>query len=383
MLSFYLLWSLVYLLLLGYLKRVWLTQALQVHSIKVLEEKVSLLVPIRNESENLPELVRHLEKIEYSLLEVIFIDDQSSDGSKSLLENLILEKPFWKVLSSDGIGKKAALQKGISQAKGSIIVTTDADCDFNSNWLSVLLSPFSNSMVQLVAGPVMIQEMNSLLSYFQQLDWASIQLLTGVSFAKKSPLMCSGASLAFRRSAFETVEGYRGNENWLSGDDEFLLKKIVERFGPESVFYCPSKDVLVHTKGEETLKALLNQRIRWAGKWKAHQSIRHGLSAFAVFGVQLVWIGSLGLIFLTPLGWAWAVLVWGIKAISEKVALGAIASFYGYAVPGWAFISTSLLHPFYSIRVGIGAILGNYSWKGRRIQGNVNFGVNGNDRRRI
>ncbi|MCS5491755.1 glycosyltransferase [Algoriphagus limi] len=342
---------------------------------------VSLLVPIRNEVSRLSTLIQNLQKIHYPNLEIILIDDQSEDDSLELLEQLVGENPLFKIYSSDGVGKKAALKKGINQAKGEIIVTTDADCDFHPSWLETLLLPFQDSRIQLVAGPVLLRSSNTFLAYFQTLDWASIQLLTGVSFEMKSPLMCSGANLAFRKNAFEKVEGYIGNEHWLSGDDEFLLKKIVRKFGPESTCYMPSQKSLVTTEAEKNWQALFNQRIRWAGKWKAHESFFHAASAFLIVIFQLIWLGAFSLIFLKNWGFLWVFLIWVIKILAEFIFLGSITKFFKSPVPFWSFVLTSLWHPFYSVFIGLKAIRGNYQWKGRRIQGNVNFGNHGNDGR--
>ncbi|WP_161971806.1 glycosyltransferase [Algoriphagus kandeliae] len=360
---------------------VWLKIPGQKYSDHPFSPKVSLLIPIRNEASRLPILIQNLQKIHFPNLEIIFINDKSEDDSLELLEQLVGKNPLFKIYSSDGVGKKAALQKGIHQANGEIIVTTDADCEFHANWLETLLLPFQDSRIQLVAGPVLVRSSNSFLSFFQTLDWASIQLLTGVSFEMKTPLMCSGANLAFRKKAFEEVEGYQGNEQWLSGDDEFLLKKIVRKFGPESTCYMPSKKSLVLTQGEMSWQALFNQRIRWAGKWKAHKSFFHAASAFFIAFLQLVWLGAFGLIFFENWGLVWLAFVFSVKILAEYLSLGSITKFFKSPVPFWAFVLTSLWHPLYSVFIGVKAIKGNYQWKGRRIQGNVNFGNHGNDGR--
>lgn len=365
--------------MLAYLKRVWVKTSGQSQPLHGFEFKVSLLIPIRNEAKRLPALILNLQKIQYQNLEIIFIDDQSEDDSVKVLRELLGANPFFRIYSSNGVGKKAALQMGVSKASGEILVTTDADCDFHPDWLQTLMRPFENSTVQLVAGPVLVQSTDSFLSFFQLLDWASIQLITGVSFARKSPLMCSGANLAFRKEAFEAVHGYRGNEQWLSGDDEFLLKKIVHHYGPESTKYLLSKKSLVLTEPEKTWRALYNQRVRWAGKWKAHQSFTHAVSAFLILVLQLIWLASLSLIFWQSWGLMWVMLIWGLKFFAEFFALGSVARFFGYSPPFWAYLMTSLWHPWYAIFIGIGAFRGNYWWKGRRIQGNVNFGNHGND----
>ncbi len=383
MLSFYLIGAFVYCLFLVYLRVKWISAAVQDRYFDPPQLTASLLIPVRNESPNLDRMLCLLGKIEEELEEIIFIDDQSEDDTFERLQELIKNRKSYKLIRSTGSGKKAALQSGVAAANTDLILTSDADCQWRSTWLEQMKAPFSDSSIQLVAGPVLTEGDDGFLADFQLLDWASILLLTGFSFVKKKPLMCSGANLAFRKSAFLKVGGYAGNEHWLSGDDEFLLKKIHQFFGKESTHYQFKKEALVRTQSETIWQAFFNQRIRWAGKWRAHQSLSHLLASVTVFLLQLVWLGSILFLFEGILGWAYFFTIWALKYLGEKFSLGGILEYYGEKPSESAFLWTSLFHPFYSLRIGFGAIFGNYSWKGRSIRGNVNFEVNGTDRRGI
>ncbi len=328
--------------------------------------KVSILISCRNESENIQRLTEELKSIQYSDLEIILVDDRSEDQTFQLIKFAsTLDRRIVAILSP-GEGKKAALDYAVSQANGEIILCTDADCSFPLNWVEGMISPFERKATQLVAGPVMVTDHKRFLGAFQQEDWGSILLLTAYYFSKKKPLMCSAANLAYRKSAFQEVHGYEGNRNFSSGDDEFLLKKIGKTFGNESCVYLPFEENLVRTKSESTWIALINQRVRWAGKWKAHQSFSHAASAvFALFS-QLVWLGTFGLLTLRLPGVFMFGLVWAFKVLAEKRSLGKVLSNIGINHRKTDFVWSSLLHPFYVLAVGLGAIMGNFIWKGRR-----------------
>lgn len=327
--------------------------------------KATLLIPFRNEQSRVFSLVRELEKIDDPNLEIILIDDQSEDESFSLFRENLKSDPRVKVTQSPGIGKKAALEFGVGRAQGEIVLCSDADCAFPNDWVKSMLPPFSNPEVQLVAGPVLTYKQETFFRRFQQIEWASILLLTQYFFSQKKPLMCSGANLAYRKSAFLEVEGFDQNRQFLSGDDEFLLKKIVKRFGADSCVYLPYSQCLVLTEPQVDFSSFLNQRVRWSGKWKAHREINHMFSALFSFSVQLVWIVSFFLLVLGWLGILCFFLIWSGKIVSEKLALGRVLESLGVRNSFLDFAKTGVFHPFYVIAVAFGSLRGKFTWKGR------------------
>lgn len=326
---------------------------------------VTLIIPFRNEAKNIPNLSLNLKKLRYPNLHILLIDDHSEDASFEFLEKCFEGNTTIQILRSHLIGKKAALEFGVKMAAGEIILCSDADCVFPEFWVEKMVFAFQNPQVQLVAGVVMVEEKDDFLAVFQALDWASILLTTKYSFVKNKPLMCSGANLAYRKTAFEQVKGYEGNRDFASGDDEFLLKKILKKYGADACCYLSSGDVLVSTKPEPTWTALLNQRVRWASKWKAHASFSHALSAVAAFLTQAIWIGSLFLIFLGGKGLLAFGFVWLIKIAAEKLSLGKVLRSLGRQPSMFAIMQTAVVHPFYVLRVGSGALSGKFTWKGR------------------
>lgn len=371
MIGFYLFWCLGYLVLHSWLAKKWPKSHQSLVS-KEFYQSVTLVIPFRNERPNLLTLAAELKKLASSNLEILLIDDHSEDGSREFLADLMQDIQGVQVLKSPETGKKAALDFGISQAKGEIILTTDADCKFPDHWVEKMTDSFRQSEVMLVSGPVVSEDRGTgFFEKFQQTEWFSILLLTQVSFLRKQPLMCSGANLAFRKKAFEEVEGYSGNEKWLSGDDEFLLKKVVGRFGPESFIYLPLREVLVVTNPQSKWGDLVRQRIRWSGKWKAHRSFSHACAAVFTFFVQLVWLGSIYLFVQNRSTLAFLGGIWVIKILSEKVSLGNVGASLGFKPSLGYFILTSLIHPFFVVWVGLGTLFIKVRWKGRTQEDSV------------
>lgn len=364
MISFYLLWTGCYVGLLSLFLRKWPKSNPEVNYLGN-RLSVTLVIPFRNELENLPNLAAELQKVDFPNLEILLIDDQSEDGSFDFLEEMLKSDLRIKILKSPGIGKKKAIAFGIEAAKNKIILCSDADCQFPKDWVAQLVRPFSDPAIQLVAGPVISKGGAGFFRRFQQIDWASILLMTWYFFTQKKPLMCSGANLAYRKAAFEAVDGFQNNLHHLSGDDEFLLKKISGHFGKQSCIYLPYPGALVYTNPQKSIPALLNQRIRWAGKWKVHRDPVHAISAAISFLIQIVWLGSLVL-----LSWGiWGILVfiavWLGKITTEKLVLGKVLRAFGIHLSFVDFLKTGMVHPIYVLMVAFGTIRGKFIWKGR------------------
>ena len=120
---------------------------------KVLDEFVSVLIPFRNESENILHSLRSIENQNYpkDKFEVIYINDSSTDDSLTKLEDTakssnikIISVPENFMLNAH---KKRAVRFGIENCRGEIIVTTDADCTHKENWLKTLLRKQGSSPV--------------------------------------------------------------------------------------------------------------------------------------------------------------------------------------------------------------------------------------------
>jgi len=364
MISFYLLWTSCYFVLLSLLKKKWPKFKPEGKFIGEFP-LVSILIPFRNEMENLENLSKELLKLNYPELEILLIDDHSEDGSLAFLQSKFQSKNHIKILQSPGIGKKKALEFGVDASTGDLILCSDADCRFSADWVRNMVVPFLDPKIQLVAGPVLSEGQSSYFQRFQQIEWSSILLLTQYSFNQMRPLMCSGANLAYRKSAFLSVNGYDLNIQLLSGDDEFLLKKIHRHFGRESCVFLPSVESLVFTESLKNVSELINQRIRWAGKWKIHRDLSHALAAVSSFLAQLVWFGSFILVALGAWGIFTFAMVWIGKIFSERFALGKVLKELKVKLSFWDFLKTGIIHPFYVIFVAIGSVRGKFTWRGR------------------
>ena len=364
MISFYLLWTGCYFVALYLIARKWPIQPPKTDFLGE-NSSVCLVIPVRNERENLETLFSEIRKLDYAKLQILLVDDQSDDDTFCLLTETLKRDDRVKVLKSPGTGKKRALEFGVTNTEAELIICSDADCRFPKDWVSKMLGPFSDPTIQLVCGPVITEQQQTFFQRFQQIEWASVLLLTQYFFSRNQPLMCSGANLVYRKSAFVAVKGYDQNREQLSGDDEFLLKKIIARFGEKSCVYLPYPENLVITLPQRDFSHLINQRVRWAGKWSAHRDWTHAISAVISFLIQWVWLWSVLLFKCEEAGILAFMVVWLGKISAEKSAFGGMLSGFGFRHSISDFVKSGLIHPFYVLTVAVGAFRGKFEWKGR------------------
>jgi hypothetical protein len=244
------------------------------------------------------------------------------------------------------------------------IITTDADCVVNKNWLLTLDNYIQLHNVSMIAGAVTYDCKNLFLHHFQQLDLASLQGATIGSFGIKKAFMCNGANFAYTKTFFQELDGFNGNDAIASGDDVFLLQKAVTQF-PEKVHYLKSENNIVITKPLNDWKSLFYQRVRWASKTSSYQS-RFGKG----LGL-LVFMGNLSLVLgfiLSVLGLSSFLnifLLFVLKFAVDTVLIYKSQRFLTKTKMSYLILS-SLLYPFFSVSVALYSLFGKYEWKGRR-----------------
>ncbi|MBX2917300.1 MAG: glycosyltransferase [Cyclobacteriaceae bacterium] len=327
---------------------------------------VSVVVAMRNEALNLEKLITSLAKQDYAgTWELILVDDHSEDNTIQVAQ--ILKYKFSHlpitVVSATGSGKKQALTQGIAQAAGEIIVTTDADCELPPAWLTDLGQSFKPT-TQLVVGSVSLKHHPTFFSRLQAVEFASV-MATGLGMLGwNHPIMSNGASLAFKKSAFAAVAGYKGNEHIASGDDEFLMRKISERF-PASIRAVRYGTNCCKTEPAKSVNEFFEQRIRWASKWKTNTSSLAKFLAVFVFLFQVLWLPFVAIALFTQSPFLLAGIL--LKIALEGVLLGYTSNLIHQRFSLPAFLILQLLYPPYIFTVALASQLVGYKWKGRTV----------------
>jgi cellulose synthase/poly-beta-1,6-N-acetylglucosamine synthase-like glycosyltransferase len=322
----------------------------------------TIVVPFRNEKENLPNLLHSISLLNYprELVEVILVDDDSEEVFS--VQDLVFSLKVIKNERKSNSPKKDAIETAIQVAKNDWIITTDADCLVQKNWLTSFDQYIQENEVEMVASGVCYVPKNGFLSAFQNLDFLSLQGATIGSFGIKKPFMCNGANFAYSKAFFKELNGFQGNETIASGDDVFLLQKAVS-YAPKKVGFLLAKESIVATKPVATWNELFKQRVRWASKSTGYSSVYGKLLALVVFGGNLVWIMSFLLWLTSILDQNIFMLFVALKFLIDFILIYKTANFFESKLQ--YVLASSLLYPFFSVLVAVYSLFGNYSWKGR------------------
>lgn len=368
----FLLLTLAYGLLIGSFKRGWkeLPTGSLANSIPWEEfPTVSVIIPARNEEKNIGQLLEALRQQDFPAekLEIIVVDDHSEDQTAAIARSFLNVRvlPF----REEGLNsyKKKALEKAVAAACGELIVCTDADCIPTKEWLSELVRNYLTRDAAFVAAPVVLTNEGSLLGRFQTLDFLVLQGITGAGIQQGSLPMANGANMAYPKKVFEDVDGYKGADKLASGDDFFLLHKIVTKY-PRKIIFVKSTNAIVKTAALPHWKDFIQQRIRWASK-SAHYKEK---SITAVLG--LVWTYNAFFI-LTFVGawfdWQLAVIfpiALLLKTLMEWPFVKSVADFFQVPITLLAFFGFQPLHILYTVFTGLLGLAGPYQWKGRKVK---------------
>jgi len=339
-----------------------------------LHTRVSVIIPFRNESKNIEPLLKSLSAQNYpaELMEVILVDDHSSDHSRKIAEAFIREdfkKNFrlFSLTEADGFSKKAALKKGIDVMKGTLVITTDADCTFGPDYVSALVGFYEQGNCRMISAPVVFTDDNGFFSGMASLEFLSLVATGAGAMSVQKPFLANGANLCFERSLYEEVKGYASHQNIASGDDIFFLLQAKKQVSSKSeICFLKNTGSIVLTRKPANLKDFLNQRIRWASKSSAYNDAFALFTALSVFCFNVAIVVGLvcGLLDYRCAVAGAALLM--LKAFIDFPIMCSATSFIKRKRLLWVYVPLQLLYPLYITITGILSLFMKFEWKGRK-----------------
>ncbi len=331
------------------------------------EIKMSVVVPVRNEADNIIGLLDCLRRQTHPSFEVLVVNDHSTDATERVVSDFLSRYSLQNFQLLDAAregnppGKKSAITMGIQRSQGSYVVTTDGDCTMGNRWLACLAEAMASNNPLMIIGPVVIGGKGCFFDPLQTLEHLSLTAITAGAAHMGHPLMCSGANLAFSRDVFFEVEGYQGNGNIASGDDVFLMQKFMQ-VDKDRILFLKDVGNLVETLPANGFSEFLQQRIRWASKTTSYKETVAKTTAGLVLAYNLMLVLLLPWLF-HPQWTVWVAGAWIWKAIVDFPILASAACFVQRRSLLILYPMAWISYPFYVTAVALGGLFIRPKWK--------------------
>lgn len=335
---------------------------------------VAVIIAARNEEHMIAGCLEAIMMQSYpaGLMEIIVIDDHSEDDTSGIVRKYISNSGNIQLLHAEGRGKKAAIATGIKNTSAELIITTDADCRMNKNWIESIVSFYEQSNAAMIVGPVMFSNESSVFQKMQSLELIALQGSTAGALYFNKAIMCNGANLAYTRSAFNDTGGFKDIDRGASGDDVLLMYKIGKRY-KNGIKFLKNTDAIVSTSAKETLREFSEQRKRWASKgFDAFNAETKSVSVIVyMLSVLIILTGLLSAFTSVKPGiglsfFQICLILTGIKCVFDFLLLFLAASFYNKERYLYLFLPEQFIYILYVILIGMAGSKKRFEWKGRK-----------------
>jgi cellulose synthase/poly-beta-1,6-N-acetylglucosamine synthase-like glycosyltransferase/peptidoglycan/xylan/chitin deacetylase (PgdA/CDA1 family)/spore germination protein YaaH len=219
---------------------------------------VSVLIPCFNEEKVIVASVRRILASDWPNLEILVLDDGSSDRTSLVVAEAFGDEPRVRLRRFENGGKARALNRGLAECRGEILVALDADTLFPPDTIPKLVRWFGDPRVGAVAGNAIVGNRRNLITRWQALEYVTAQNLERRALAALGAVtVVPGAVGAWRRSALEALGGYPSDT--LAEDQDLTI--AVQRAGWRVEF---DPEARAYTEAPESIGGLLKQRFRWS-----------------------------------------------------------------------------------------------------------------------
>ena len=263
-------------------------------------ELVSVIIPIYNQKDMIPIVIDAIANSTYKKLEIIAINDGSTDGTKEILDNLGKKYPQLTVIHKKNGGKRKANLAGFEKSKGKFIVFIDSDSVIDHQAISEFLKTFNGDPKAgaLVGHANVWNSKKNVLTKIQD-SWYdfSFNIVKTTESTLNNVLVCSGCLAAYRRDSIKNFVGLWGkddSQNQKTEKPQYFksnpwgltkTKRISERILEWSSQFDDSEDSVltsqtlvdwrtkyvssakVYTDVPEKMEGFVKQQLRWKKGW--------------------------------------------------------------------------------------------------------------------
>ncbi|MGZ4247094.1 MAG: bifunctional polysaccharide deacetylase/glycosyltransferase family 2 protein [Solirubrobacteraceae bacterium] len=219
---------------------------------------VTVVIAAYNEASVISKTIESLLRSTHDDLEIVVVNDGSTDRTLDVLHDLAEHHPQVKVIDQENRGKAAAVNRAFAEASSDFVVTGDADTIFAPETVSFLVDHLvRNKEVAAVAGLVRVGNIRGLLTAWQALEYVkSIAVTRTAEHVLHTITVVPGACAAWRRKAVLAVGGF--DSRTLAEDCELTVRLQEAGWKIEQ-----DNRAVAYTEAPEGLRRLYKQRIRW------------------------------------------------------------------------------------------------------------------------
>ncbi|HEY5083119.1 MAG TPA: glycosyltransferase, partial [Rhizomicrobium sp.] len=277
-------------------------------------QAVTVLIPAFNEEKVIVATIERILASDYPNLEVLVIDDGSKDHTAYIVRSHFMREPRVEVISIANGGKANALNVGLANARGEVVVALDADTQFESTTISRLVRWFTDPTIGAVAGNAKVGNRINMITRWQALEYIVAQNLERRALSALDTLtVVPGAVGAWRRDVLRELGGFPVDT--LAEDQDLTIAVQVHGYRVHFDYTA-----VAWTEAPATVSGLAKQRFRWAyGTLQCLWKYRR-----ITFNAEY---GELGLVAL-PQVWLFQILLTTLAPVADLLLLWQLIAEY-------------------------------------------------------
>jgi cellulose synthase/poly-beta-1,6-N-acetylglucosamine synthase-like glycosyltransferase len=230
---------------------------------------VAIVVPVYNEGSHVLKTAASFEALDYprDRLQVVFIDDRSTDDTFEHLTTIANQYPWMRVIRNErNMGKRLGIKNAVLQTHTDLIMSVDSDVIVDKHALRTLVRHLYTADVDAAGGCVFVSNADqNWLTRMQAVKyWIGYQFLKNLENSFSHIMCLSGCLTVYRRAALLAVDHDVEKRTFLGddvkyGEDRYLTRKLVER-GYKTRLCFEAK---CFTKAPANMPGYLSQQLRW------------------------------------------------------------------------------------------------------------------------
>lgn len=330
---------------------------------------ISVVVPARNEEQNIERCVRSLMQSIYprERFEVVIVNDRSTDRTHEILSalgeqfsNLIIHNTVDERSNTNLQGKPRAVHQGIMRSQGEFVLMTDADCAVPQTWISAIAHTFQNPRIGLIASYTLASG-TRFFDLLQMLEWLMNNTMASAGVGLGQPLGCFGNNLSVRRSVYDELGGYPKIR--FSVTEDLALLQAVTNANYEARYIC-AYETKIDTLPCPDVGAFIKQHHRWVNGGK---SLGWRGVGFVVSSVAM-WLGLVAA--LATASWSLLAVLLLVRIVADMILtypafaeLRMTAKVVLMPLAEPFFLLVELMTPFLGLKSSV-------EWKGQILRNN-------------